>query len=783
MFELIRQHQLNLMLALCAICMTMAGLLLVTRFLSRRRKWILIVMEMLATFLLAFDRASYIYKGDASEFGFLMIRLSNFMVFFLTPAIVLTFSLYLTDLLLHEGGLTRRPLRLKIVNIGAVIGMALIVVSHFTGFYYYFDEQNIYHRGAGFPLSYIVPVICPLILYSVIRQYRKSFSRLIYISLVLYIFLPIVVGIIQFFTYGLSIVTMAMVLVSICLYIFTYLDINNAAEKAHELEVGNLQKEQESMHRLFDQTVNAFVAAIEKRDEHSEGHSVRVADYARRIARAAGKSEEECSEVYYAALLHDVGLVGIPDSVLCKPGKLTEEEMQLIRKKPVLGGEILSSITEYPYLSTGARYSREHYDGTGYPEGLRGNDIPEISRIIAVADAYDTMITGKHTRAPLSYQVVREEFIKESGQQFDPEFSEIMIQMMDEDHARDKRDTAPQTETELECRAYRDAVSSGIRITRDMVRIRFSCEAAGADSSGFSAPSLILFDSYDRHVHDDARTIKAYQYLEYGELWFDGNFVCTNARNIEASVTDQKSPDGTWEILAGRYEDHLSIRMVSPERTVEVIVALPDNSKASYIGLTGENCHIRDIAVTGTGEKMQEGSVRKIVSKILYTDRLESDLPNIQIDQTRSAATPGVPVTDTLVLDFHTISLPSANLVWHCPYIVLFGSDDGKVGGKGYKEYALIKLGGEGSGDTRDAENRFTMKKTADFPGWEAWKTLHKEGLECSVRFLRKGGKITVSAETLGIAIEHTLLLHDKTAAVYAALTGDQVALTDIRVR
>ena len=104
--------------------------------------------------------------------------------------------------------------------------------------------------------------------------------------------------------------------------------------------------------------------------------------------------------------------------------------------------------------------------------------------------------------------------------------------------------------------------------------------------------------------------------------------------------------------------------------------------------------------------------------------------------------------------------------------------EDQGGGGKG-----LHAGGGEGSGDTRDAENRFTMKKTADFPGWEAWKKLHKEGLECSVRFLRKGGKITVSTETLGIAIEHTLLLHDKTAAVYAALTGYQVALTDIRVR
>lgn len=781
MYEWIKANQLDIMLVLCAVCGTMAGLLLITRFLSERRKWIMILMELLATFLLAFDRAAYIYKGDTSWVGGVMVRISNFMVFFLTSAIVMGFNFYLIDLLQHEAKLKRIPRRLHAVTWGSLMGMALVVVSQFTGLYYTFDAQNQYHRGSGFLLCYLVPVVFPIVQYTVIRTYRRAFSRLIYLSLVLYIFVPILMGIIQIFAYGISIVNMAMVLVSVSLYIFTYLDINNEAERAHEIEVGNLQKEQESMHRLFDQTVTAFVTAIEKREAYAEGHSARVAECARRIAQAAGKSEEACEEVYYAALLHDVGMMGIPDAILRKSGDFTEEELHQKQQKPVLSAEILASITEYPYLSTGARYSRERYDGTGYPEGLKGREIPEISRIISVADAYDTMRSGKRTRSPMTYQGVREEFIKCAGSQFDPEFSEIIVQLMDEEHAKQKQQAETRMDTELTCGRYREQVSAGIRVEQEMLRIRFSCDASDADK--FSAPAIILFDSYDKRVHADARTIKAYHYLEYGELWFDGHYVATNARNMEVHVTENPEPASGYEITAGRYEDHLTICMVSPERRVDVIVALQDNSKAAYIGLTGEHCHLHHIMVEQTGERTIAGSIRKIVSRIRYTDRLESDLPNLQIDRTRSAATKGIRIQDELIIDFHTMSLPSANLVWHCPYVVLFDAEDGKVGGKGYREYALIKLGGESSGNTREAENQFSMRKTEDFPGWDVWKEKNREGLECSVRFVRKGAKIIVTAETLGIAIEHKLTLHDKKGKVYAALTGDQVALTDIRLR
>ena len=225
MFEFIRNHQLNIMLALCAMSALMGILLLITRFLPKRRKWILIAMEVIATLLLGFDRAAYIYSGNRGAAGYIIVRLANFMVFFLTSGIVFTFNLYLIDLL-ERIGEYRKPRRLNLVAIACIIEMLMVVANIFTGLYFYFDEENFYHRGNGFLLCYIVPVIAPLIQFSVIQKYKKSFSRYIYIALCLYIFVPIIVGIIQIFTYGISIVNMAMVLVSVSLYMFSYIDIN-----------------------------------------------------------------------------------------------------------------------------------------------------------------------------------------------------------------------------------------------------------------------------------------------------------------------------------------------------------------------------------------------------------------------------------------------------------------------------------------------------------------------------------------------------------------------------
>ena len=251
MFDFIRNHQMNIMLVLCAACATMTIMLFLTKFLSKKRKWILIGMEIIATLLLFFDRFAYIYAGNPTFTGYIMVRLANFMVFSLTSAIVLTFNFYLIDLLRNEGKLSVIPRRLIITGFVSLVGILVVIVSTFSGFYYYFDSQNLYHRGPGFLLCYVVPVICPLIQYTVIFQYRKCFSKFIYTALSLYIFVPILVGVIQIFAYGISIVNMAMVLVSVSLYFFTYLDVNAAVEKAHNIEIQTFKSEQKRMQTIL----------------------------------------------------------------------------------------------------------------------------------------------------------------------------------------------------------------------------------------------------------------------------------------------------------------------------------------------------------------------------------------------------------------------------------------------------------------------------------------------------------------------------------------------------
>ncbi len=783
--DLIRANQLNIMLLLCGACGVLVILLLNTRFLYRSRKWILILMELIALFLLWFDREAYIYAGDPGRMGFIMVRISNCMVFLLTSAVIFVFNLYLTDLLRHEGGISSPPRRLKFVRSISVLGLFLAIFSTYINLYYYFDEMNQYHRGKGFLIAYIIPVLGPIIQYTVIRQHRKKFSKLIYTSLVLYIFVPILCGILQIFTYGISIVNMSMVAVSISLYIFTYLDINATVEHAHEVEIQNMQGEQTKMRRLFDQTATAFVSAVEKKDDFAKGNSIKVAQYARKIAELAGKNEEDCEKVYYAALLHDVGMIGVPDSVIKNEEDPGKWDYEMMRRKPLIGDEILSNITEYPYLRQGAHYSHERYNGTGYPEGLKGTAIPEIARIIAVADAYVTMTTKKRYRGPRPQFVAREAFVKGSGEEFDPLYANIMLNIIDTGTKENTSDQTGMLETEISCGNYREQVSTGISVENDIKRISFDYISTADNDDLFSAPSIIIFDSYDANVYDDERSVRGYHYLEYGELWFDKHSIITAARNIEEKSLDDPGYNvnpiegNRYEIIAGRYEDHLKLIMRSKEFSKEVIIALPNSTNAAYIGLTGENCRLTNILAEPTGKKIEADEIRRISQPVSYIDHLESDIKNVQVDRWRSAYTDGIEITGRLKICFHAMSLPGANLVWHCPYIVLFYSDDGHVNGPNYKEYQMIKINGEDDGDELPYQNRFTMKKEPEFPGWEKWKEVNRSGMECEVNVERKGNRIILKTKNLGINIENTT--SGLEGSVYIAFTGDQVALTDIR--
>jgi len=213
-------------------------------------------------------------------------------------------------------------------------------------------------------------------------------------------------------------------------------DLSSEVEKkTQELRkrTDQLIEEHNKTERMTMQIVKALSGAIDAKDTYTNGHSTRVAQYARDIARRFGYDEKRLEEIYMMGLLHDVGKIGIPDAIINKPSKLSNEEYGIIQNHPVMGARILKNITEFPKMATGARWHHERYDGKGYPDGLSGVEIPEEARIIAVADAYDAMTSRRSYRDVLTQEAVRKEVERCRGTQFDPDFADIMLAMIDDD--------------------------------------------------------------------------------------------------------------------------------------------------------------------------------------------------------------------------------------------------------------------------------------------------------------------------------------------------------------
>jgi len=204
-------------------------------------------------------------------------------------------------------------------------------------------------------------------------------------------------------------------------------------DRLHKDMEKEIRAKTEKLQRAYIQIVEALAASVDAKDRYTHGHSGRVAMYAREIARRAGYSETEQDRIFMMGLLHDVGKIGIQDAIINKNGRLTEEEYEEIKTHPEVGFNILKKITDMPDLVIGARWHHERYDGRGYPDGLAEDKIPEVARIIAVADTYDAMTSNRSYRNLMPQEKVRSEIVRCRGTQFDPVFADIMLEMIDED--------------------------------------------------------------------------------------------------------------------------------------------------------------------------------------------------------------------------------------------------------------------------------------------------------------------------------------------------------------
>jgi HD-GYP domain-containing protein (c-di-GMP phosphodiesterase class II) len=185
----------------------------------------------------------------------------------------------------------------------------------------------------------------------------------------------------------------------------------------------------EDQRRNFLGTLEALTSSIDAKDPYTCGHSERVAALAGALARAHGLGQDEAERVRIGGLVHDIGKIGVAESVLCKSGRLTDDEFEQIKRHPRIGYEILKDIPSLEDVLKGVLWHHERWDGRGYPDGMRGSELPLIARIIGLVDAFDAMSSNRTYRDAMGRERVLKEIKECAGSQFDPELAETFLGM------------------------------------------------------------------------------------------------------------------------------------------------------------------------------------------------------------------------------------------------------------------------------------------------------------------------------------------------------------------
>ena len=371
----------------------------------------------------------------------------NFFYFFSAAMVSYIFLMYVFSFYYKDDRVEK--LRKKGFNQIIFLSFAgLLVVNLFTGILFYFDAEGAYTHGPLYLLTLIIPAFFFLQAAVFILMHRKFYSRA---ELILLLFFTLFVSAwpaVQalFFPYYLTnffIGTFMVFLILITIEtpdeqeLFVTIErldrIKSELEEKVAEENRILEERENKLSNLTMQMMSALTKAVDAKDRYTSGHSSRVAYYSRLLSKQLGMSKEEQDDIYKMGLLHDVGKIGVPRKIINKPGRLTDEEFDIMRSHPVKGYEILSRITAMPGISKGARWHHERPDGKGYPDHLKAEDIPFEAKIIAVADSYDAMTSFRSYRGVMPQEAVREQIVKGRGTQFDEKVADAMLVLIDED--------------------------------------------------------------------------------------------------------------------------------------------------------------------------------------------------------------------------------------------------------------------------------------------------------------------------------------------------------------
>ena len=410
-----------------------------TNLINKRYRLFLISMVV----MFALDVATAYTNEYASSVPTWLNYILNSIYFFSGAVVSILFLYYILSLsLLNQKPKYRKTL--YIVNV-SVLGVYLIslVVNCFTGFYFNFDKGT-YNHGPLYLAINLIAIIYLIesLIFLIIK--RKSFNLRQKISIIVFYLSFFTSFLLQLFVFPDILLSDFGTALGALIVFFTLetpdyaklmetLNELNELKSSLEIQVATrtkeLDEEKHSYEELTLETLSSLAEMIDAKDHYTNGHSFRVAAYAKGVARIMGLPPRDAEQIYFAGLIHDVGKVGISETILTKPGKLTPSEYAAIQSHSALGGNILKGIKQFKIFEEVARSHHERFDGNGYPDKLKGEQIPFEARIVAVCDTFDAMTSDRSYRKALSDEVAINELVNVKGGQLDPNCVDKFIQL------------------------------------------------------------------------------------------------------------------------------------------------------------------------------------------------------------------------------------------------------------------------------------------------------------------------------------------------------------------
>jgi len=430
--------RIGINLAILSLSIIICLILLIYQLMDKRKdmggKWFTAIVFS-NTLMLVADFCDIYFGGTAYPWSYLTVYISNVFIYFIASGTLL-FSIFgwLMSYISPRKNLSIRWFRICLIL--TILQTVLAFLSPIHKFVYV-DRFNYYRRGDYFIVMNLIPYALYIICLFAVAKNLHVFKRREQGALGGFVLIPMFANIVQVYNGDYLIMNVCISLGLIVLN--TFIQHQREMDKEQEmndlvlLKNEKLEDMKERQEKLNYQLIDVLCGAVEAKDIYTRGHSLRVAQYAREIMYRLGGDEDAQEEVYCIGILHDVGKISVKDEIINKKGRLDDDEYDQIKLHTIAGYQILKSVDLIPDLAVGARWHHEKYDGTGYPNGLAGENIPLVARIISVADAYDAMTSNRSYHSVMPQSEVREQIVKGMGTQFDPKIAQIMLDMIDED--------------------------------------------------------------------------------------------------------------------------------------------------------------------------------------------------------------------------------------------------------------------------------------------------------------------------------------------------------------